>query len=207
MAPPCSTNLSAPGDTSQVTNMQRMFTLAGRVQPRHRFMGYFAGHEHGSHVQVRFARSTKTSDLGLPQQVRNMWEMFYETLHVQPRYRLVEYLAGHGHGPHVPQSHRVQPGYRQLGYLQGHGHGRHVQERACSTKISATGICSEHTPSLMFEKAYAFHQDITGWSNASLTTPPSMFTDATAWLDRLERRRQNLHRRPDLTCGSTSRAW
>ena len=39
----------------------------------------------------------------------------------------------------------------------------------------------------MFKHAAAFYQDITGWSNASLTTPPSMFTDAGAWLNRLER--------------------
>ena len=37
----------------------------------------------------------------------------------------------------------------------------------------------------MFEGATDFYQDITGWSDASLTT--EMFAGATAWLDRVQR--------------------
>ena len=40
----------------------------------------------------------------------------------------------------------------------------------------------------MFKNAAAFYQDISGWSNASLTTSTAMFTGATAWLDRFESR-------------------
>ena len=49
-------------------------------------------------------------------------------------------------------------------YLAGHGHGN---------------ACSRH--------AAAFYQDISGWSDAALTTSTDMFTDAGAWLNRLER--------------------
>ena len=41
----------------------------------------------------------------------------------------------------------------------------------------------------MFKGAAAFYQDITGWTTTSLTTSTGMFTGATAWLDRVARRR------------------
>jgi hypothetical protein len=39
----------------------------------------------------------------------------------------------------------------------------------------------------MFKGAAAFYQDITGWTTTSLIYSTDMFTDAGAWLNRLER--------------------
>ena len=64
-------------------------------------------------------------------QVTNMVGMFRGRRRLQPRHRIVEYRAGHGHGVHVQIRRRLQPRHRIMEYRAGHEHGADVQWRPC----------------------------------------------------------------------------
>ena len=67
-------------------------------------------------------------------------------------------------------------------------------KRACSTKISELGS-SLNTRQAMFNRP-CFHQDITGWSDAALTTSTEHVHRRRRVARPLERRRHHLHRGP-----------